>query len=269
MEISGTWNARDVGGRATPRGGTEPLREGVLLRTASLSGLDDAGRATLASLGVTTVLDLRGTAEVERDGADAVGPDVIVLHRAMDPAAALASSRAEPAPVGDGGAATSPTADTQALVARLLEADRPADVARAMMRAVYASFVTDAAVRSAVGRALTDLARADGASVVHCSAGKDRTGWLVALVQYLCGVDDDARLAEYLLSAQSAATMLARIPPVPGLTADAAEPFVSVEDDYLLSAWELAAREHGSVDAYVAACGLSSADRDALVGRFV
>jgi len=265
MEISGTWNARDVGGPAAPRGSTEPLREGVLLRTASLARLDDAGRATLDGLGVTTVIDLRGPQEVERDGADAVGAGVAVLHRAMDPAAAMASADTAS---GDG-APLSPTADTQALVGRLLEADQPADVARAMMRAVYASFVTDGVVRAAVGRALTDLAHAEGATVVHCSAGKDRTGWLVALVQYLCGVDDDARLAEYLLSAQSAQTMLARIPPVPGLDAGAVEPFVSVEDDYLLSAWDLAVREHGSVDAYVAACGLSSEDRDTLVGRLV
>jgi protein-tyrosine phosphatase len=267
MEISGTWNARDVGGRAAPRGSTEPLREGVLLRTASLARLDDAGRAALASLGVATVIDLRGPAEVERDGADAVGRGVEVLHRAMDPEAALAGA-------GDGAASgeaapTSPTADTQSLVLRLLSAERPAEVARGMMRAVYASFVTDPVVRAAVGRALTDLARTDGATVVHCSAGKDRTGWLVALVQYLCGVDDDDRLAEYLLSAQAAEAMLARIPPVPGLSAEALEPFVSVEDDYLLSAWDLAVREHGSVDAYVAACGLTSEDRDVLVGRLV
>jgi len=267
MEISGTWNARDVGGRAAPHGGTEPLREGVLLRTASLARLDDAGRATLASMGVTTVIDLRGTEEVERDGADAVGPGIVVLHRAMDPAAAMAAGDAETATPGAEGAPMSPTADTQALVTRLLEAERPADVARTMMRAVYASFVTDGVVRAALGRALTDLAHADGATVVHCSAGKDRTGWLVALVQYLCGVEADARLAEYLLSAQAAELMLSRIPPVPGLATDALEPFVSVEDDYLLSAWELADREHGGIDGYLAACGLSSADRDALVSR--
>ncbi|MFC8733927.1 tyrosine-protein phosphatase [Luteimicrobium sp. NPDC057192] len=267
MEISGTWNARDVGGRAVPSGSSAPLRERVLLRTASLARLDDDGRATLDGLGVTTVIDLRGPQEVERDGADAVGTGIAVLHRAMDPASALASADSARASVD--GAPMSPTADTQALVVRLLEADRPAEVARTMMRTVYASFVTDGVVRAAVGRALTDLAHADGAAVVHCSAGKDRTGWLVALVQYLCGVDDDARLAEYLLSAQAAQTMLARIPPIPGLDADAVEPFVSVEDDFLLSAWDLAVREHGSVDAYVAACGLSSEDRDSLVGRLL
>ncbi|GAA4833097.1 tyrosine-protein phosphatase PtbB [Luteimicrobium xylanilyticum] len=261
MEISGTWNVRDVGGRAAPRGSSVPLREGVLVRTASLSRLDDAGREALSSLGVTTVIDLRGVEEVERDGADAVGPGIDVLHRAMDPSAAMSA--------GEAGVPGSPSADTQALVGRLLGADRPADVARSMMHAVYASFVTDGVVRAAVGRALTDLARADGAAVVHCSAGKDRTGWLVALVQYLCGVDDDARLAEYLLSARSAEVMMARIPPIPGLGADALEPFVSVEDDYLLSAWDLAVREHGSVDAYVEACGLAPADRDALVARLV
>jgi protein-tyrosine phosphatase len=44
---------------------------------------------------------------------------------------------------------------------------------------------------------------------------------------------------------------------------------LTVEPDYLSSAWELAAREHGSIDGYLAACGVTSQVRDRLTERLV
>lgn len=259
LDIAGTWNARDVGGRAVPAGHDAPLRTGVLLRTASLSRLTAEGQAALVGLGVTTVLDLRGTDEVERDGADAVPGGVSVLRRSMDPARGLGAAAG-----GDGA-----SADPAALVARLVAAPDPTAVARAMMLGVYETFVTDPAIRETVGRVLADLAGAPGASVVHCSAGKDRTGWVVALAQHVAGVDADARMAEYLASAAAVDGLAAVVPPIPGLDPAALAPLLTVEADYLDSAWELAGREHGSVDGYLEACGVTTAVRDALAARLV
>jgi protein-tyrosine phosphatase len=259
LDVPGTWNARDVGGRAVPVGHSDPLRTGVLLRTASLSRLTPQGQSALADLGVTTVLDLRGQDEVERDGADVAPGTARVLRRGMDPAQGLS---------GGGGSAAG-SADPAALIAGLVTADDPAAVARRMMLGVYATFVTDPGIRATVGRVLADVASSDGTSVVHCSAGKDRTGWVVALVQHVAGVSDDDRTAEYLASAAAADGLAAVIPPVPGLSPEALAPLLTVEPDYLASAWELAAREHGSVDGYLAACGVTPAVRDALVARLV
>lgn len=258
LDVPGTWNARDVGGRAVPVGAAQPLRTGVLLRTASLSGLTPAGQAVLTDLGVTTVLDLRGDDEVARDGADAVPGGVRVLRRGMDPAQGLS----------DGGGAQG-SADPAALVAGLLAADDPAAVARSMMHGVYATFVSDPGIRATVGRVLADVASSDGAAVVHCSAGKDRTGWVVALAQYVAGVGDEDRMAEYLASRAAVGGLAALVPPIPGLSPEVLGPVLTVEPEYLEGAWELAAREHGSVDGYLAACGLTTALRDALAARLV
>src|SRR6478609_9638777 len=86
LDIPGTWNARDVGGRAVPAGATAPLRTGVLVRTASLSRLTPEGVAALEALGVTLDLDLRGADEVERDGQDVVPATTRVVPRPLDPA---------------------------------------------------------------------------------------------------------------------------------------------------------------------------------------
>ncbi|WP_435735865.1 tyrosine-protein phosphatase [Cellulosimicrobium sp. PMB13] len=261
LEIEGTWNARDVGGRAVPVQGSDPLRTGVLLRTASLSRLTANGQAALADLGVTTVLDLRGDDELARDGADVVPGGVTVLRRGMDPARGLgAASGAE------GGARS---ADPAALVAGLVTAPDPAAVARRMMLGVYETFVRDAGIRATVGQVLADIAAAPGAVVVHCSAGKDRTGWVVALAQHLAGVGEADRMAEYLASAAAADGLAAVVPPIPGLDAAALGPLLTVEPDYLDSAWDLAEREHGDIDGYLAACGVTDDVRRALVARLV
>ncbi|WP_251150941.1 tyrosine-protein phosphatase [Cellulosimicrobium sp. Marseille-Q4280] len=261
LEIEGTWNARDVGGRAVPVGGTGPLRPGVLLRTASLSRLTASGQAALADLGVTTVLDLRGDDELERDGVDVVPGGVTVLRRGMDPARGLGSGSDE---VGG-----TRSADPAALVASLVTAPDPAVVARRMMLGVYETFVRDPGIRATVGRVLADLAAAPGAVVVHCSAGKDRTGWVVALAQHVAGVGEDDRMTEYLASAAAADGLAAVVPPIPGLDAAALGPLLTVEPDYLSSAWELAEREHGDIDGYLAACGVTDDVRDALAARLV
>lgn len=275
LDIPGTWNARDVGGRAVPAGATAPLRTGVLVRTASLSRLTPEGVAALEALGVTLDLDLRGADEVERDGQDVVPATTRVVPRPLDPAVgvghALGGADA-PAASGTPGREEAATeersADTAAMIGRLLGADDPQALARAMMHGVYATFVTDPTIRRTVGETLEDIAEADGAVVVHCSAGKDRTGWIVALVQHVCGVSEEDRLAEYLASGAAVEGLAAVIPPIPGLDKDALTPLLGVEPEYLRGAWELAENEFGSIDGYLDACGAGPATRAKIARKF-
>ncbi|KZM35320.1 tyrosine-protein phosphatase [Oerskovia enterophila] len=271
LDIPGTWNARDVGGRAVPVGATEPLRTGVLLRTAGLSRLTPEGGAALEALGVTVDLDLRGEDEVERDGQDVVPATTRVVPRRMDPGAGVGHAlRASSDGAGSDDAEDSEerSADTAAMIGQLIGSKDPQALARAMMHGVYATFVTDPGIRRTVGAALQDVADADGAVVVHCSAGKDRTGWIVALVQHVCGVSDEDRLAEYLASAAAVDGMVAVIPPIPGLDKEALTPLLGVEPEYLQGAWTLAEQEFGSIDGYLDACGVEPATREKIVRKF-
>ena len=64
----------------------------------------------------------------------------------------------------------------------------------------YEAFVTSSANRAALKKALTAIANAKGAVVIHCAAGKDRTGWLSAILQELAGVPQAMITREYLKS---------------------------------------------------------------------
>jgi protein-tyrosine phosphatase len=275
LDIPGTWNARDVGGRAVPAGATAPLRTGVLVRTASLSRLTPEGVAALEALGVTLDLDLRGEDEVERDGQDVVPATTRVVPRRMDPGVGVGHALGGADVPDDAGtpgaedaAAGERSADTAAMIGRLLGAENPQALARAMMHGVYATFVTDDSIRRTVGEALEDVAEADGTVVVHCSAGKDRTGWIVALVQHVCGVSEEDRLAEYLASGAAVEGLAAVIPPIPGLDKDALTPLLGVEPEYLQGAWTLAETEFGSIDGYLDACGAGPATRAKIARKF-
>jgi protein-tyrosine phosphatase len=170
IRLPGTVNLRDVGGYpAGSRGGTggggpagETVRWGTLLRSDALHRLDDSGRTALSALGLRTVIDLRTDEEV----------------------------RAAPSALDDTGARTFhvPLFDAAA-IGRL-----PPELA-----AIYRYMIDDcgAAIATAIGRLC-----ADGAlpALVHCTAGKDRTGLVVALVLEVIGVPDEIIAADYALS---------------------------------------------------------------------
>jgi protein-tyrosine phosphatase len=64
--------------------------------------------------------------------------------------------------------------------------------------AIYPRYVTDAARRSAFTQTLRTAAAAKGTVLIHCTAGKDRTGWAVAMIMYAIGASDTQVMSEYL-----------------------------------------------------------------------
>ena len=78
----------------------------------------------------------------------------------------------------------------------------PATVAKVRVsvpsHADYSRYVTGSTERLAFGRALTEIANAPGSVLVHCTKGKDRTGWTVALVMYALGSETGDVLEEFL-----------------------------------------------------------------------
>jgi protein tyrosine/serine phosphatase len=172
------FNFRDLGGHSTTDGRT--VHYGRLYRSDSLHRLTGEECGRLCAAGVRTVLDLRRPHEIERDGriretAGLAYRNIHPIHREW-----------EYAPY-----------DPEGGPERYL-ADRYLDMA-----------VEGAA---GLGEALRLIADPDSAPLVmHCFAGKDRTGVLTALTLSLLGVVDDDIAAEYAISAQAQPFLAAQI----------------------------------------------------------
>jgi protein-tyrosine phosphatase len=172
VRLASADNFRDVTGpdAAYSAADGRPLRRGVVFRSNELQ-LTHADAAMISRLGVTAVYDLRSAHEV------AAHPDVEV------PGATWTH-------VEVGGI---PMVELETLTSR--------ETAAQVMRDVYRSFVEAPEARAAFGELLRHIADAeDGATLFHCAAGKDRTGWAAALLLHVAGVDDPTILADYLLT---------------------------------------------------------------------
>ncbi len=207
IDLEGAANVRDVGGLPTVDG--RATRGGVLLRADNLQGLTPSDVARLTGeLGVRTVLDLRTTGELHLEGE---GPlrrtDVAHHHVPLVPEVAGEPDEAEvdrAVPHRPDRAGLTPTDMTGYYVGYV--EDAPANLARALR--ILADPVT-------------------GTALVHCAAGKDRTGVVVALALSLAGVTRDAVVADYVRSAERIEAVLARLqasstygPSLAGLAAD-------------------------------------------------
>jgi protein tyrosine/serine phosphatase len=182
IQLQGAVNARDVGGLPTADGGA--IRPGVLIRSASLGHLTEADVSHLVGdLGVRRVVDLRTDIEVDRDGPGALHtrPDVVIHHLSLYPDSTT-TDRAELPP----GPRMDPPLPWQG--ERLATEHSP--VVAAYLR--YLEQRPDSIVA-----ALRAIAEPAGATLVHCAAGKDRTGVVVALALSVAGVAPEVIAADY------------------------------------------------------------------------
>ncbi len=256
LRIATLPNLREVGGLPTNDGGR--VRTGLLFRSTDLSHLDDAGAAALAGLGIRTVFDLR-TARERTDrpdrlppGSEAVVLDVLRDSRGMTPAdmePVLADPASAAAALGDGRA-------------------------EQFFVDAYREFVELPSARAAYAAFFAELARPERRpALVHCTTGKDRTGWAVAALLLALGVPEELVLEEYLRSGPAMAALFA-----PHLAAFAAiggdpellRPLVDVRPAYLAAALHAVAERHGSLDGYLAdGLGVGDSTRAALRDAFV
>jgi protein-tyrosine phosphatase len=235
--IAGLPNLRDVGGHRTRDGGR--VRTGLVYRSTDLGTLDAAAVAALGRLGIRTVFDLRTAAERARQpdrlppGSAYVVADVVGDSRAMTPAA-IATLFDDPAAaslaLGSGRAAT-----------YFLEA--------------YREFVHLESARAGYRRLFVELAGgASTPALVHCTTGKDRTGWAAAALLLFLGVPEESVMEEYLLSGPQLVPVVQ-----PLLDAFAARggdpellrPLLGVEAAYLEASLGEVRRQHGSIEGYV------------------
>lgn len=249
-------NLRDVGGHPTRDGGR--VRAGLLFRSTDLSRLDDAGAADLERLGVRTVFDLRSAAEREGrpdrlpEGAEHVIVDVLRDSAGLTPAdmeRVLATPEGAAQALGNG------------------RAER-------FFVDAYREFVELPSARAAYGRLFRELARpARRPALVHCTTGKDRTGWATATLLLLLGVPDEVVMEEYLLSGPVMAALFApHLAAFEALGGDPAllRPLVEVRAGYLEAGLAAMRESYASVERYVGdGLGVDGATREALRRAFV
>jgi len=191
IELDGAVNVRDVGGLPLGDGGV--TAEGRLLRADNLQELSAADVARLVDgIGLTTVVDLRSTAELTAEGPA--------------PLDAVASVRHAHHPVlPEAGLATDVVADVFLVRDEQDRSRYPAD----RLTGHYLGYLEDRPEQ--VVAAVRSIATSDGAAVVHCAAGKDRTGVVVALALSAVGVRPEAVVADYVATGERVEPLLARL----------------------------------------------------------
>jgi protein tyrosine/serine phosphatase len=241
LPLEGVENFRDYGGYAVP-GGLRVVR-GRLWRSAHHGAATDADLARIAGLGLTAVVDLRRP--TERANQPSRRPDGFA-GRVID---CDAGDQAEPPHV-----------------AFLRETDLSAESARAFFLDYYRKAPFEPRHLELFGRYFEalDMGRP---VLIHCTAGKDRTGLLAALTHHLLGVDEADLLADFELT-NRAARIETRLPQVTEAMTEslgrrpsetAVRAFLGVERTYLAEAFGAIRREAGSVEAYLAGLGLDGA----------
>ena len=165
VSVEGTYNLRDLGGMRAD-GGT--IAAGRLFRSDALSALSEAGMGQFAGLGITRVIDLRDDGERERS------PDTLP-----------ASATLIPHPIF-------PSASSHVV--------RGLDIF-GLTEVIYLEHADTLATALALLAEQGEEAReAAGATLFHCTAGKDRTGAVAALALTAVGVSRDDVVADYAAS---------------------------------------------------------------------
>ncbi|HLR82683.1 MAG TPA: tyrosine-protein phosphatase [Paenalcaligenes sp.] len=222
IQLEGTSNFRDIGGYKNKEGLT--LRWGQLYRSANLAGLSASDQNQLQELGVSESIDLRSQFEQQKSAYEY--PFLNVYKCSIEPQVTDAVFTAITA--------------RQALTV---------DQTKDFMHQMYRGFVLEQQDRFAQFFDLV-IAR-QGAAVVHCTAGKDRTGFACAMLQSALGVHRDDILADYLLTQQCYLVSLARTSQEYGLPEDIMQILWGVEAEYLDSALDLINTQFGSLTHYL------------------
>jgi protein-tyrosine phosphatase len=180
VPLQGSFNFRDLGGY--PGSGGRLTRWGRLYRADALHELTVEDVVNLRHLGLRTIVDLRTERELARSGRGPLEPeDVAFHHLAVVKEGVRGDGTADRAADGESVAAPAPAGDD--LAERYLWY---LDVGRASLV-----------------EALSLLGGEEHYPLVfHCAAGKDRTGVLAALVLSILGVEREAIVADYVITAE-------------------------------------------------------------------
>ena len=245
IPISGMQNVRDFGGYETLDG--RRIRRGLLFRSGFPGRIGSQGQAQFAQLDLHIVCDLRRDDELVENPP----PDYLPLDRRVHVPIAPGSSVLMRAAIGQGAS----VAEVIAYMTRITR-----EIAGEHLES-YA-------------RVFEHLLNCQGGFLLHCSAGKDRTGFGVALIQAALGVDLATIYQDYLLSNANldySPETCERYSRYFGrdLDEDRFRALAGVRREYLDAALEEVLRQCGSLLGYLDAIGVDETRRRTLQDRLL
>jgi protein-tyrosine phosphatase len=236
LNLAGASNFRDLGGYPGKDGRT--LRWRQIFRSNHLGHVTEEDIAILRGLGVRSAFDFRGVEE--RTEAMCAVAEIAVHSLPIEPSVQAA------------------------LRARLASGPVSPDDALEVMQDSYRGYVrqSTACYRSLFAHLLEDRAPL----VIHCTAGKDRTGFACALILHALGTPQQVIAEDYLLT-----NRFYRRPTTSSeLPDDIRQVLGSVQDSFLAAAFEAVDSEYGSLENYFRdGLGLGAGQRAELEARYL
>jgi protein-tyrosine phosphatase len=248
----GVINFRDFGGQRTLDG--RCVRAGQLYRCGHLANLTDDDLERVLGLDFAVIADLRYAGE--RVSEPSPWPesyaDRIVAH---------------------GGERKSKAPHLLLISTGMLSRD----TVELFYESLYGELPFDSLYRPLFASTICRIASSDGRALIHCTAGKDRTGILVSLVLDCLGVPRDAIIAEYMRSSRAPGVLamkpniIARTKRRYGheLSEEAVDMLLDVQPAYLESAFAAMERDCGSVEQYLNGAGVDAEVRAKLRERLL
>jgi protein-tyrosine phosphatase len=248
----GIHNLRDYGGYAVPGGAR--VKTGQLWRSGQHMEASERDLAVLARLDIRTVIDLRGSSERQSFPCR--------RHAEFNAHVIAFDGETTSSPPHEGGGG---------------RVEMTPEKARERMLAVYTRMPDNPAMRDMFTRYFAALETRDGASLVHCFAGKDRTGVAASLLLHALGVHRDDVMDEFLRTNDAPTVHILERQSLPRMQAhygeiapEARRNLMGVLPEYLDTYITEASRIAGSLDTYMEqVLGVDSTRKERLRARLV
>ncbi|MBC6299675.1 tyrosine-protein phosphatase [Listeria booriae] len=230
IPLEGCFNFRDLGGYVNTAGKT--VKWGKLYRSSLLTNITEKDKDTLEKLGVSWICDLRSTSEI-----------------AAKPTPALAHIKNRHIPIG--------TAKNESTESQKIDLPDDHRVYEPLMGESYRVFAQS---KDGFREIFNDIIEKEEVPFLfHCTAGKDRTGVLGALLLKLLDVPENTILADYELTNQYADNILGEMQGLVNAFSNSEKkidlenfrPMAEARPAYLEIAFDEMQKEYGSVDAYL------------------
>jgi len=267
LHLDGTTNTRDLGGLPTVDGGVTAFSR--VLRSDNLQTLsEDDVRTLVEEVGLTEVVDLRTTAEILLEGRSPLRDVDSVTHRhfTLLPERGKLTDVFAAEETDEEVRAALPADWFESLLPRQVA---PGDEGEPPAVRSYLGYLTDGTDN--VVAALRSLAHGGpGAAVVHCAAGKDRTGVVCALALAVAGVEPEAIIADYAQTAEVIDALVAKLATHPTYAEDMTHREVAVhtpQAETMRRVLELLEERWGGPIGWLAAQGFGADEQAALRAR--